>query len=346
MKTRRTITAATTLAWALACAIASNASATSGHDQPSTDGVIVWTTRAAPGSEHLLIARADGSRQRVLTPALPDTEDLNAQVSPDGAWIAYERSHFDTASIHLVHPNGTHDHVIDVGCVEPCIVAAEPTWLSNNRIAFSLVKGPFDPNTGSAASAVIWSSRIDGSDIRRLSPPGIDGAYEDNYLHISADRSYLTFQRIRNADGHSALFRMTPSGHDVRQLTPWEISADVNDLSTARHGPTKDLLVFESYGHGDPNATFADIATVPATCTSLPDCTSKIHWLTENHATGRRNANPQWSPNGTDLVFTDRPNITDQNVEIWTMRYQGTDRRKISNSPAFDYRPTWGVHAH
>jgi Tol biopolymer transport system component len=158
----------------------------------------------------------------------------------------------------------------------------------------------------------------------------------------SADRNYLTFQRVRDADGRSALFRMTPNSSKVRQLTPWEISAGINDLSTARRGPTKDLLVFDS-GRGVPSATFVDLATVPATCTSLADCTSKIRWLTDNQATGRRNANPQWSPDGTSLVFTDRPSVNDQNADIWTMRYLGTDRRKISTSPTFDYRPAWGT---
>jgi Tol biopolymer transport system component len=310
--------------------------------QPSTKGVIVWTNRASAGSEHLLIASADGSHQRSLTAALPDTGDIDAQISPTGSWIAYEHDTADTADVRLVRPDGTRDHVINVGCVDPCVAAAAPTWLSNTRLAFVLVKGPFDPQTGNAASAVLWSSRLDGSDIRRLSQPGIDGTYEDAYVHVSPDRSYLTFQRRRNSDGQSALFRMTPRGTDLRQLTPWEIRAEVNDLSTARRGPTADLLVFESYGRGDPNATFVDIATVPTTCTSLANCTSKIRWLTDNKATGRRNANPQWSPDATSLVFTNRPNIVDQNADIWTMQYLGTERRKISTSVNFDYRPTWG----
>jgi Tol biopolymer transport system component len=321
----------------------SGASASTGGDLPSTKGIIVWTNRTPSGAEHLLIAKADGTRQRVLTPAVADADDLNAQVSPDGSWVAYEHDLPDTASIHLVRPDGTRDHVVDVGCLDPCVVAAQPTWLSESRIAFTLVKGPFDPVTGNAASAVLWSARLDGSDVRRLSPPGIDGQLEDGYLHVSADRTYVTFQRRNNSDGHSALFRMSPRGDDLRQLTPWQFSADVNDLSTARRGPTADLLVFDSYGRGDPAATFVDIATVPATCTSLSDCTSKIRWLTDNRATGRRNANPQWSPDGTSLVHTDRPSITDNNAEIWTMRYLGTDHRKISTSPDFDYRPTWGI---
>lgn len=71
-------------------------------------------------------------------------------------------------------------------------------------------------------------------------------------------------------------------------------------------------------------------------------CTKQITWLTDNADSGRRNANPEWSPDGSSIVFTDRPSIDDQNAEIWTMRYGGTDRNKISTSTNFDYRPAWG----
>ena len=45
------------------------------HATPtSSGGVIVWTHRAAPGSEHLMIARADGSHPRALTEPAPPWE--------------------------------------------------------------------------------------------------------------------------------------------------------------------------------------------------------------------------------------------------------------------------------
>ena len=80
----------------------------------------------------------------------------------------------------------------------------------------------------------------------------------------------------------------------------------------------------------------------PASRKFVSDCVAKIRWLTDNGATGRRNANPQWSPDGSSLVFTDRSSIDDPNPDIWTMRYNGTQRRKISTSANFNYRPTWG----
>jgi Tol biopolymer transport system component len=220
------------------------------------------------------------------------------------------------------------------------VAAASPTWLSNNRIAFTRVS---DPSAGRTGSVALYTVRVDGSKVHRVSSPGTEGVYEDAYLRLGPDHRYLTFLRRRIADGSSALFRLAPDGSRLRQLTPYSLRADVNDLSTVRHGPTKNLLVFESAGRGDPTKTFLDIGTVPATCQSLSDCTSKIRWLTDNAASGRRNGNPQWSPSGRSLVFTDRASGAEPNAEIWTMRYPKSDRRKISTSPNFDFRPTWGV---
>ena len=345
---RGTMTILVTTAIAFSFAVAPTAAADTANDGPTatTHGVIVWTQRTGDGPEHLLIARADGSHQRALTPAIPDRKDIDAQISPGGDWVAYEHVNLampSTETIHLVRPNGENDHVLDVGCVDPCVAVDAPTWLSDRQIGFLKVIGPIN-DQGNATSAVLWTVRLDGSHPRRLSEPGIDGVYEDRYARLSADGRYLTFQRLRLADSRYALFRMATNGSDVRQLTPWDISADLYDLSTARHGPTKDLVVFQSVGRGDPNATFIDIGFLPATCTSMVDCTSKIVWMTDNKATGRRTSNPQWSPDGSSLVFGDRPSVNDPNAEVWTMRFGGTEseRRDISNSLKYDYRPAWG----
>ena len=314
------------------------------HATPrSSGGLIVWTHRAAPGSEHLMIARADGSHPRALTEPAPDQVDLDAQVSPNGEWVAYMREAGDTDKLRLVRTDGSADHEVTVNCPVDWCAFDSPTWLSDRRLAFQFVKGPIGADEN-AASAVLWTIRTDGTGLRRLSPSGIDGTYEDIFLRVARDGDYQTFLRRRNADGRSALFRSDRRGGHAQQLTPWDLSADVNDLSTAGHGPSKDLLVFESYGRGDPDKTFVDIATVPATCRSLAACTRQIHWLTDNRATGRRNANPQWSPDGKALVFTDRASVDVEDAQIWTQPYPRGPRHLVSvSSPNFDYRPTWGV---
>jgi TolB protein len=310
-----------------------------GHGQ---DGRIVWTHRAAPGSEQLVIAQADGSRLRELTPATPDTIDLDATISPDGRRILYGRETAISATTRVVTVDGKRDRALALGCSDPCVGTTSATWLTNRRIAFSKIIGPFDRPNHSARSAVLYTARPDGSDVRRLSEHGIDGAYEDYFARPAPDGTYLTFLRVRNDPFATALFRMRPDGTGVRQLTPWELRADHYDLSPARSGPTAGLLVFETFGKGDPQGTGLDLATVPATCRSLADCTRQIRYLTTSGTGGARNANPAWSSDGSSLVFTERAGIEVENADVWTRRYDGSRRHQVSTTPEFDYRPDWG----
>ena len=99
-------------------------------------------------------------------------------------------------------------------------------------------------------------------------------------------------------------------------------------------------VLFESYGRGDPDATFVDLGVVPWLCNGAKQCGREITWLTHNLRSGRRNANPHWSPDGSSYVFTDRANIDTEDVQIWTAWYgpyalpQGSRRRASCGSCA------------
>jgi Tol biopolymer transport system component len=288
-----------------------------------------------------MIARADGTGDRVLTHPGKEVSDSDAQFSPNGWWIAYAHGTNDGSTVRLVHPSGRGNHRLAVPCQDPCIDVNSPSWLSNHLLAVQRVFGPIDANDN-AAEALLWTVRADGTHLRRLSPQSASGKFEDAYVHAGPQGSYLVFMRRRLSDGATALFRMDADGTHLHRITPWGLGVEISDVSTALEGPTRDLVLFEAYGRGDPDATFVDLGFVPATCTTPTACRKAIVWLTDNRASGRRNANPHWSPNGRNLVFTNRANIDTENVEIWTMHYGSTQRRQISNSPRFDYRPDWG----
>jgi len=306
---------------------------------PSTSGLIVWSNRAADGRESLLIANADGTGQRALTQAGKGDVHFNAQFSPNGRWIAYEAGDEDSFEVRLVRLDGTHDHRLPVGCKDPCLGVGTPTWVTNRRLAVVRVKGPIVNDN--ASEALLWTVKLDGSSLHRMSPATAAGKYEDGYAHVSPDGSLVTWTRLRLSDGKSTIMRVDTDGDDPAPLLPWGL-VEVYDLSTATSGPTRGLLLFEAYGRGDPDATFVDLGTVPILCNGIKQCRKRIVWLTDNEASGRRNANPHWSPDGRDYVFTDRANIDTEDVQVWTAKYGTDERREISTSKRFDYRPDWG----
>jgi hypothetical protein len=153
-------------------------------------------------------------------------------------------------------------------------------WLPDRRIAFSRGIGPFDAPNDSFHSPVLYTARSDGTDVRRPSQPGVDGVCEDLYSRLSP-AGYLVFQRRRDDDGSVALYRMDHLVGAVTQLVDFALNAEQFDVSPARWGPTRDLVVFDTFVDGQ---TSLGVATVPATCISLADCTGRTRFLTTTPA--------------------------------------------------------------
>jgi len=321
---------------------------TRGSDGRTQAGRIVWTQVLDDtfSTARLVSGRPDGSGLRVLTHPGAKQFDIEAAISPDGSRVAFERDLPSGRSVlEMVRADGRGAHTIPVSCTNPCAGVDIPTWTPSGRhIIFTRVIGPFDRVNHSARSAVLYIARPDGSGMRRLSQGGIDGAYEDYRARLDVSGRYLIFIRVRNRDVKSAVFRMRLDGSDVQRLTPWRLDADIADLSLATQGPTKDLVVFETFGHGPPKGAQQDIATVPATCHPLAACTREIRYVTHNGAGPRTSFNPSWSPTGWRIAFTDalfvpgKPAIGD----IWTVRPDGRGRQQVSRSTRFEFRPDWG----
>jgi hypothetical protein len=316
---------------------------------PAQAGRIVWTqvlnsqfTRA-----RLVSARPDSSGFRVLTHPGPKRFDIDAVVSPDGRWVLFERDLPSGRSVlGMVGAGGGRVHIVPVRCTDPCAGLGNPGWAPDGRrIVFTRVMGPFDAPPGqSARSAVLYTARPDGSGLHRLSQRGIEPVYEDYHARFDASGKYLIFLRLRNRDGKTAVFRMRCDGSQIRQLTPWRLAADVPDLSLATRGPTRNLVVFETFGQGAPKGREQDIATVPATCHPLAACVRKIRYVTHNGAGPQTSFNPSWSPDGQRIAFTQALFASGKPPagEIWTIGPDGHGRQQVSRSPRFDFRPDWG----
>ncbi len=341
MTSRRVVISAFVLAGALGVGVSRADARDNEHSR------IIWNQYNADFSAmHLVSAAPDGSRLRDVTNGVPGYADADPIFSPDGRKVVFMRTCFEDcpSSIGVVGARGGPIKWLDLGCVDPCFTDDSPSWTPDGRrIVFTRVIGPFD--SGAAVSAVLWTAKLDGSDLRRLSQPGIDGVYEDSHARWAPGGTYIVFIRGRNSDGHSALFRMRPDGTDLRQLTPWELDADIFDVSPAISGPTRDLVTFETYGHGWTDVP-SRVATVPATCTSLADCTGKIRIVTTDVTLPNAAFNPTWSPDGRRIAycsFVDNgPDAPGLGI-IMTIRPDGGEVRQVSDGTFFAYRPDWAA---
>jgi TolB protein len=314
-------------------------------DTKQPRGVLVLTQVVDKdfSAARIAIADADGHNVRPLSRPPSGYFDIDAEVSPDGSRVAYERDAPDgTSELRVVHADGSGDHALDLGCVGRCDAELSPAWTPDGRhLVFTRVLGPYPD--GNASSAVLWKTDLRGEHITRVSPRGIDGAFEEYYASF-APAGYMVFVRSRNADFKNAVFRVNPDGSHLIRLTPWSLIADIADVSPATHGPTKNLVVFETLSHGAPPGKSSAVATVSATC-----CTHKprhVRFLTPRADPPRSSFNPSWSPDGTHIAFT-RFSFNDATQvargDIWTMRWNGDDKHPVVNSNLFEFRSDWGI---
>jgi hypothetical protein len=231
--------------------------------------------------------------------------------------------------------------------VAPCLGDARPTWIGPRRIAFT--RYTESPQLPFGYSGVIWSVRVHKDKavgkLTRVSPVVGDGLWEDLQARRTPNGRYLVFQRFSIETGDGAAFRMNRDGSGVQQLTPWDLQADLPHPSPATTGPTAGLVVFQTYGEGNPTGTSRDLATVPVDCPSLEACAAAVRYVTHNGMGAGRASNPAWSPDGKRIAYVGRPSIDVNDAQIVTIKADGSHARTISTSTDFDYRPDWGPSA-
>ncbi len=254
----------------------------------------------------------------------------------------------DTSKIGVVGAGGRGERILNLHCTDPCVGVGTPTWTPDGQhIVYTRGIGPFDQVNGSLRSAVLWRSDLSGRHQSRLSQPGIDGVFED-YNATFAPDGYIVFIRVRNADIKSAAFRMDADGSHIRRLTPWSLDADELSVSPARTGPSKNLVVFETYGHGQPAGTAQAIATVSANSRCREGCAEHVRYLTSPGSLPVQHFNPAWSPDGRQIAYVRFSYVKTANPpvrgDIWRMRWNGAHKERVSHSLLFEFRPAWGTH--
>ncbi|MCU1423514.1 MAG: uncharacterized protein JWN36_3165 [Microbacteriaceae bacterium] len=317
------------------------------HGNARYSDFLVWSRfdDFETGTARLVVTRGQGQPVTPLSNPPAGSRDIDPRISPDGHQILFERDDADgNSTAGIIGTDGRGEHLIDLGCVDPCVGTNTPSWTPDGRhLLYDRVSGPFD-DAGDAASAVLWQANLDGTHQRRVSDVALDAVRTEETNASFAPSGYRVVLRD-TIDRQSAIFREWPDGSHAVQLTPWTLLADLPFVSPSRLGPTKDLVVFEATGPQTGPSGNARIATVPATCASLASCTAQIRYLTPATTDTVANFNPSWAPDGQTVVYVNfRSGDDTHNAvgDIWTMRWTGANKTPVSLDPRFEFRPAWG----
>ena len=248
----------------------------------------------------------DGSSQVNLTPGVSGRDPA---WSPDGLRIAFDSlTQGEGHDIFVMEADGSElTKVTDTG-----IIKAGPTWSPDgSKIAFAMVSG-----TGSYDIFVMNS---DGSDIQQLTTEnGFDPSW-------SPDGARILFRSTRLSG--PGIYVMDANGDNEEPLT-----ADPTDKEPA-WSPDMSRIVFVR------RVLTPDGFPEPQIHVMNADGSGIVQITTHDSINARREA-PEWSPDGTQIVYEDGSRGADEH-EIYVMSADGTNQHNISNNPYDDGSPAW-----
>ena len=283
---------------------------TAGADGSTTSersGLLLYSTEIS-GRAQLFTVRADGTGRRQLTRG--PTEALNAEWSPGGRSIAFERfvPADERAAVVVMATDGS-----GIRELTPTGYQGDPSFTPDGR---SLVYTR-DPAPGDNG---IWIMKADGTSVRRLTRNPFTCC--DEGVAVSPDGKTVTFARSRRAGRDRALFAVGIDGKGLRRITRWQ-------LGPPRHAWSPDgmpiLATLESSGS-------ANVVTIRRDG-------SDVQPVTRFTGSDRNGYAGSYSPDGKWLALR----IEDsESFGLYLVRPDGTGLRRIAKANSPQTGIDWG----
>ncbi len=270
----------------------------------------------------------DGSNVRLLTDNT--VQDVDPAWSPDGTRLSFD-SLRDSSSLEIYTMrslDGTDVRRLTFSPAED----RRTSWSPDGSIAFQ---------TGRDTNFNIYRMNgADGSDQRGLT---VDPE-QDTQPAWSPDGTKIAYRSSREGNSGGDIFTMDPDVGETKDLQNVTNSPGVGDFAP-HFSPDSRQIAFQARLADGSLAIYRMNADGTGPATFLTTVT-----LEAGRRFSNNESNPAWSPDGTRIVFhSDRdrdPSSTDpglrDNVEVYTMNASdGSDVRRLTNSPGFDGRCDW-----
>lgn len=258
----------------------------------------------------ICLINADGSGQRILTPG-GAYDDFFPSITPDGNAVLFTSSR--TGRYQLYEYDLTNDSLTQLTTLDdfsPFAPAASPD--GSYIVFYAIADGRSYPSSHN-----IWVMARDGSNptqITHLAGGGWDPVWSPEGTQI---------QFASEVDGAVQLFHVNVDGSDLTQVTHLSGIRGRNDwsrdgqlLATYRGSSWNwEIYVFDTNGENVRQLTFAADSLAPS---FSPDS----RWI-------------------AFMSYRDHPH-QDLGCEIYIMRTDGSDVRRLTDNDICDWQPRWG----
>lgn len=298
----------------LAAAVATTGAAALAESPTASDGTIAFVRFTSRGGHPLIYTvGADGRMLRRLR--LPVAAAEAPAWSRDGRRLAFiggrnrpNETHVQVEDeLYVARADGSRAKRLTAGATHE----AAPAWSPDGR---HLV---FVRSRGSRNRSELWITAANGRGVRRLTSGAID--IQPSWSR----RGQIAFVRIDPTTFQSGIWLVRPNGKGLRRLRIGlrNVTRPVWSSVGSRLLLTDGKTLMVAGADGRKPRTIARLAA---------------------DARGNRvDPEPAWSPDGRQVVFKESRARTTGRADLWIVRADGSQRRRLTTSPGVDSDPHW-----
>jgi Tol biopolymer transport system component len=304
-------------AFALGALVAAMAAAAAPRTVPGKNGRIVFAATTGRFSQ-LFTVEPDGSGLKQVT-HLVDSDALNANWSPDGKRIVFERDFpYGHAGIYSVEADGGAVRSLTPNKKKRYFEGVPAYSPNGKKVVYVREICVSDRNCHNA----MWTKSANGGGARRMTPVLASGT--GGYLahpQFSPDGKRIVY--AKKIGDRAAVFVINSNGRRARQLTKFSMGVD----NRVDWSPNGRLILFSDNFRGP------DIWTVHPNGTRL----KRIYRAIDGNYSA-----DSWSPDGKQIVLVRGAGGT---TALCVMNAHGTGLRQITHGlNVLDDGGSWGTH--